>query len=196
MPLGLAPFPSYHASALLWSVTLCKERDTSTVHGVTELRREAERCGTMARAAHTAWAPQTIQYWARKDTGEEQEHPFSARIAPLKSGSPLMTFQGVLAKNTNQAPLSKLDNRRGNSFVDYIKKRETISWMKEKKNLLGRKAATASSSLSELTLLERVQGRDVKPSPASTYSFCLNEGDRGAKIFQGKVFCRCKLAYQ
>ena len=68
--------------------------------------------------------------------------------------------------------------------------------MKEKENLLGQKAATASSSLCKLMSLKRVGGRDVKLSPTGTYSLCLNEGDRGAKIFQGKVFCSCKLAYQ
>jgi len=67
-----------------------------------------------------------MQYWARKDAGEQQEHPFSARSAPLKSGAPLMIFWGFLAKNTNQVPPSKLDNRRGNPLVDNIKQRERL----------------------------------------------------------------------
>lgn len=132
-----------------------------------------------------------------KTLANSKNIPFSAKSAPLKLGNSLMTFQGFLAKNTNQVPLSKLDNRRGSSLVDYVKKkRKTISWMKEKENLLGQKATTAYSSLCELTLPKRVGGRDVKPSPTGIYSLCLNEGDRRAKIFQDKVFCRCKLAYQ
>lgn len=66
--------------------------------------------------------------------------------------------------------------------------------MKEKENPPGQKAATTSSSLCKLIALKRVRGRDMKPSPAGTYSLSLNEGGRGIKIFQGKVFCRWKLA--
>lgn len=58
--------------------------------------------------------------------GGTAKHPFAAGSAPLSSVSPLMNLQGVLAKNTNQAPLSKLDSRRGNSLIDYIRKWESF----------------------------------------------------------------------
>lgn len=47
--------------------------------------------------------PKHQQYTLGKEgPGQQQEHPFAARSAPLKSGSSLVTFGGFWGKNTNQ----------------------------------------------------------------------------------------------
>lgn len=123
------------------------------------------------------------------------EHPFAAGSAPLSSGSLLVNLQGVWAKSTNQAPLSKLDSRRGNSLIDYIKKKRKFPERRQNKTCWGRRQLQPPAPYAN-SHRWRVGGRDAKPSPAGTYSLCLNEGDTGAKIFQGKGFCRCKLTCQ
>lgn len=81
-------------------------------------------CHSLLWAWHSAHGDRAV-------LGGTAKHPFAAGCTPLNSVSPLMNLQRVLAKNTNQAPLSKLDSRRGNSLIDYIKKWE--SFLKEGK---------------------------------------------------------------
>lgn len=149
------------------------------------MQRLPERCGTVAQAARSAWALPAMQFWARKVVGERQEHPFSARAAPLKAGSSLMTLGGFLAKTPIRLLSQCWTTERGIGLL--------FTFKKEKDNFLNegkRKPAGAEGSNSLQLFMRRVGCRNVKPFPTGTYSLCLNEGDRGAKVFQGKVFCR------
>lgn len=76
-----------------------------------------------------------------------------------------MTSQIFLAKNTGQAPVSRLDKGRGNSLVCYIKKKRKKKKAKDRflnkeKKMLGQKMTATSSSLCKLKSLKRAGGRE------------------------------------
>lgn len=75
-----------------------------------------------------------------------------------------MTSQIFLAKNTGQAPVSRLDKGRGNSLVCYIKKKKKKKakdrFLNEEKKMLGQKMTATSSSLCKLKSLKRAGGRE------------------------------------
>lgn len=134
MLLGLVLFPFYHTSALLWSVTLCKQRDNEhcaqsdrAVLGGRALWHDGPSCSHCPNTASNAVLGKE-GHWQTAGTLLFSK----VRLTKIRELSD--DFWGFLAKNTNQAPLSKLDSRRGNSLADYVKKRERQfpEWRKKK----------------------------------------------------------------